>query len=286
MPVRNPLEVASSLERRDGFCVEKSCAIWLRYCLDADFYTRCLPRVIICYSSVLDNWQLVAEKISERLGISWPTDRHSIENSISSFIKKGLRHHHIESNTVSSHPAILDLAKITYESLVSRANNGEGSDNWKGNIENVRESFNNLSNILNTLIVSDISVVQAKQEVQALYSINNQLASDVEMVSDRISKKKILIDKLNNDIEKFNKDIVSYQNELSKLKKTVKEKETIIGNLEHSVNEISRRFDLKYLENINLTRKINLVEKELIDIYTSKSWLLTRPLRTILRWLK
>ena len=49
MPVRNPLEIAASLKRRDGFLATNSLLLWLRHVLDAENDTRGLPRAIVSY---------------------------------------------------------------------------------------------------------------------------------------------------------------------------------------------------------------------------------------------
>ena len=47
LPVRSPLEVASSLRLRDGFPTSKGLLLWLRHVLDAEAASRQLPRVVL-----------------------------------------------------------------------------------------------------------------------------------------------------------------------------------------------------------------------------------------------
>src|SRR4029077_3042417 len=44
LTIRSPLEVALSLKRRDDFSLPKSVMMWLRHVLDAEHYSRGLPR--------------------------------------------------------------------------------------------------------------------------------------------------------------------------------------------------------------------------------------------------
>ncbi len=45
LPIRNPLEVAASLEARDGIHVSIGQLLWLRHVLEAERVSRNLPRV-------------------------------------------------------------------------------------------------------------------------------------------------------------------------------------------------------------------------------------------------
>ncbi len=47
LPVRNPLEVAASLSRRDNFTRSKSLLLWLRHFLEAEVASRDIPRSFV-----------------------------------------------------------------------------------------------------------------------------------------------------------------------------------------------------------------------------------------------
>ena len=55
--LRNPLDVAASLERRDGFSLEKSVDLWLTYVMSAVQHTAGRPRLFVFYEDVMDDWQ-------------------------------------------------------------------------------------------------------------------------------------------------------------------------------------------------------------------------------------
>src|ERR1700722_17647523 len=54
--VRNPLEVADSLERRNHWGEHRALIVWLRYLLAAERDTRDLPRCFVGYSQVMNDW--------------------------------------------------------------------------------------------------------------------------------------------------------------------------------------------------------------------------------------
>ena len=55
--LRDPLEVAHSLKRRNGISLSHGHCLWLRYMLDAELHSRGLRRVFIDFSEILDNWR-------------------------------------------------------------------------------------------------------------------------------------------------------------------------------------------------------------------------------------
>jgi hypothetical protein len=77
LPIRNPLEVAASLEARDGIDLSIGQLLWLRYVLDAEHASRGIKRALFRYDHLIADWRAVAEGLSETLGISWPRPKSS-----------------------------------------------------------------------------------------------------------------------------------------------------------------------------------------------------------------
>ena len=93
IPFRNPLEVAHSLERRNGFNSEKSLLLWLRHVLDAESSTRHLPRAFISYDWLLTDWQASMRSVSKSTSLTWPNAFSDIATDIEEFLTPDLRHH-------------------------------------------------------------------------------------------------------------------------------------------------------------------------------------------------
>src|SRR3984893_18470356 len=72
IPVRAPLEVAFSMQKRFGFSLATGALLWLRHIIDAEIASRALPRSIFTWDQLLRDWRSVAEKASTELGLSWP----------------------------------------------------------------------------------------------------------------------------------------------------------------------------------------------------------------------
>lgn len=94
---RNPLEVATSLEKRNDIHAVDAIHLWLRYILDAEEATRKMERSFVHYDSFLDNWPLVMGKIQEHFGLDWPVSVEDAKPQIDAHINRGLKHNEYSS---------------------------------------------------------------------------------------------------------------------------------------------------------------------------------------------
>lgn len=86
--VRHPQEAIGSFAARDGTSPELASALWLKYTLLAERDTRGLPRVVVDYANLLENWRREMDRISAALGIDFG-DRD--EGAIDEFLTPNLR---------------------------------------------------------------------------------------------------------------------------------------------------------------------------------------------------
>ncbi len=92
IPVRHPLAVAGSLERRDGFATEKSVLLWTAYMLAAEAYTRDLPRAFTDYDALLADWRGEVARIEAAQGAPLPGLTQKAGAEIDRFLSPDLRH--------------------------------------------------------------------------------------------------------------------------------------------------------------------------------------------------
>jgi hypothetical protein len=103
---RHPRAVAASLMKRDGFPSDKSHLLWLRYNLDAEYWTRGYRRVFVGYDDLLDNWRVAAAQIQGALAVRSLVRTPSVDKNIDGFLRPGLRHDRVVNETVDSGLAI------------------------------------------------------------------------------------------------------------------------------------------------------------------------------------
>jgi len=119
IPVRNPLEVAASLKRRNDFPPAKSYLLWLRHVLDAERATRHLPRAVVPYKDLLDDWRGVITEVTAKTGLHWPRRSDRAELDIDRFLADALRHHVADDVRLSARSDIIDWVKEAYSLLIA-----------------------------------------------------------------------------------------------------------------------------------------------------------------------
>jgi glycosyltransferase involved in cell wall biosynthesis len=140
LPVRNPLEVALSLQRRDNFAAPKSMMLWLRHVLDAEYFSRSLPRYFLSYEGLLQNWRHHVDRIAEQTGIAWPdrSERSGVE--IDQFLTMELYHERATWDETRDHREVLELARRTYRILMDICKRSESRE-LRDRLDAVRTEF-------------------------------------------------------------------------------------------------------------------------------------------------
>lgn len=122
--LRNPVEVAASLAKRNNFSTLKSLLVWLRYTLDAERLSRGHPRAFVSYNGLLQDFRNIPERLEGPLGIRWPRRSERALAEIAGFLSGDLRHHEARDDRL---PTLLLAPWVgqVYETLKSWAEKGE-----------------------------------------------------------------------------------------------------------------------------------------------------------------
>jgi hypothetical protein len=119
--LRHPLEIAASLERRDGFPRSRSLLLYLEHALAAERETRGLPRSFVRYDELFADWRGVAKRVASECALRWPRDPEAAAPEVEAFLAGDLRHHHAEAWSedeaarypwaAAAHAEVLELAR-------------------------------------------------------------------------------------------------------------------------------------------------------------------------------
>lgn len=117
--LRHPLEVAASLEKRDGIHPERACLLWLEHLVESERWTRGQSRVLITYGQLLADWRAIVRQISSEIGLTLPIDEaRALE--IEAFLEPSLRHHHNDESGPYEHGLISRLAIEVFQTAESK----------------------------------------------------------------------------------------------------------------------------------------------------------------------
>ena len=112
LALRNPLSVALSLERRNGFSHAKSHLLWLLHVAESVIHTRGRSRTCVDYDDLLEDPQRVIARVATTLAL--PTSEQTpglLETYQRDFISSELRHSIFETGDLDVDPRVAQLAR-------------------------------------------------------------------------------------------------------------------------------------------------------------------------------
>lgn len=101
LPLRHPLEVTASLQRRNALDEYHGLAMWMHHTLLAERATREMPRALVLYDDLLRDGPGTIEKISEALGIRGWGASSDTDDQVGQFLSTDLRHHTFAPNEMA-----------------------------------------------------------------------------------------------------------------------------------------------------------------------------------------
>ncbi|MGG5809559.1 sulfotransferase family protein [Falsiroseomonas sp. CW058] len=111
LAIRNPLEVAASLEARNGIGLDQAMRLWLGHVLEAERGSRGLPRAVVHYDMLLRDW---AGAVAPALRLLPDGAARPDAAAIAAFLGPELRHHAVATDTLLRHPKVPGAVKLAY----------------------------------------------------------------------------------------------------------------------------------------------------------------------------
>ncbi|MDH4316863.1 MAG: glycosyltransferase [Desulfobulbaceae bacterium] len=304
--LRNPLSVAASLLRRDPLLKEKSLFLWLQHIVSAINATNGEKRTIVDFDTLLNLPLEQLNRIASRLGFSPPDPKaDNVKEFLSFFLDNKLRHTNYHPNFLDSETEIPDDVKFAYQTLYRLSQDEEHDDN-----EQIISLFQKISFRLtdNTYLFT-----QLDKNHDLLLKVHN-LNTHVDNLSKTINHQNVRIKELtihannlnekvkshtirNNDLTKINSDLTKIINDFTKiinrLTENINKYELITQKKNQRLHDLSLEVSERDKTISTLSTKISFycesikLKNELIqDIFQSKSWRLTAPLRKIVNYTK
>ena len=246
MPLRNPLEVGASLEKRDGFDPALSHLLWLRHVLDAEAATRGMARFHCSYEGLMEGWSSLATRAQKTLGISWPRFSALVSEEISAFLTDRHRHHREKPRGIIENPLLSAWLRDAYEIFNRWTEEGENSEDYPA-LDQIRAEFDAAAPAFASLIFSGL---QREQEARELERVQHQ-AEAAETASHLAEARKQLA-----ELEKFS----SEQSERAKL-------------LEKELDEQRKKLAERFGEIAALTNLMREKEALAQGLATQLAWL-------------
>lgn len=120
--IRQPLEVAASLQKRDRFSRKRGVLLWVDYTLQSLLWTQSCPRVLVTFDELMTDPVATATKILELVEPKQrPVPASRYRELLKGFLDQGLRHHRNSKTAADSEEdkdGIIEEAMALYHRLV------------------------------------------------------------------------------------------------------------------------------------------------------------------------
>lgn len=252
---RNPLSVAQSLYRRDGFDREKSCFLWLDHTLAGVTHTAGCNRVVVDFDKLMSDPAVQLGRMADCLGLHFDPLSPGISEFMHGFLDDSLRHSSFRVDDLALDKAVPGGVFELYSALQELAADRSGFDSplFGAMLTRLSERHGEMRPALAFMRTCDDEVADLKR-----------------MVCDhagQIAKLKQAVVELNGRIGILNQAIAERDDRIGRLDQEVAERDDRIGRLDQQVAERDRQ--------------ITGLNAVVTDYRHSTSWRITWPLRLV-----
>ncbi len=130
--LRNPLEVSSSLAKRDGFQPEKSHSMWLEHLLAALGQTAGSRRVVVDYGNLMNGTDRELVRVARRFGLEFDPKSKAAREYREEYLDASLRHTSFGPQTLTASKTLSQLVVDAYSMMCDFACDRQDPDDAAG----------------------------------------------------------------------------------------------------------------------------------------------------------
>ncbi len=222
IPIRHPLEVAHSLQKRNRLPLSHGMLLWLRYCLEAERDTREVARVFTRYEGLLTDWQAELNKIMTMV----QDDRLAIDSAsrqaLNEFLSEEYRHHRADNADLSS-GFVLRWVYEAYEALLGCCDR-QDTANAQPLLDGIYSQFDELSLDIGDMCYQYLSIEKEKNDrISEVKGLLENAKSYQRELSDNVWKKKEKIEVLKYKLDKAISQRDAYERKLQAIEAIIRE---------------------------------------------------------------
>ncbi len=289
---RNPADVASSLAERDGLLPQFSLLMWLRHMLDAERFTRMIPRAVVEYRDLLGDWRREVSRIGASTGVEWPCPLEVAADAVEQFVRPDLCHHAAGQAAIGLGQPLADWVTRTYDALGSLASGGTArrAEAFHA-LDDVRAQFEAASSLfgradeerrralLDRLQEADAERVDLRAHASALGADRERyrnLASAAEARTADLLERVVSFGREREHLQRRVGDLERHEADVHRLLDEAVSFGREREHLQRQVGDLERHA-------ADLARELASARHRVAALLSSGSWRLTAPLRALVR---
>lgn len=115
--VRQPLEIARSLERRDAMSRGQGLLLWLRHQIEAIRASQGLPQAWVSYDALVADWRSAVTPIGRQIEVELAVGDPEAVSAIDRFLVPALRHHILDAGALEHDPDLAAWVGAVYAEI-------------------------------------------------------------------------------------------------------------------------------------------------------------------------
>ncbi|MEM6890475.1 MAG: hypothetical protein AAF636_20435 [Pseudomonadota bacterium] len=251
LTVRNPMEIAASLNARDGFDMRHGLYLWAKHVVEAVRYTEGKPRVFVAYETVLREPFEQLTRLAAALDLEAPKrNAKAITEYCEEFLELGLRHNFVGSKELErsglAPPFLLALDQWLRERVHAPVDDvHERDEAFRSDIEARLQDSTPL------LVLSDVAFSDAARERAATRAAQDALSETEKSLTAAVSDRDRLRDDLRvkqDECEDIDRQRQEVQEALEALRRSNSEETGLLTGAREAAEAISRELEQKLTE--------------------------------------
>ncbi|TPI44868.1 hypothetical protein FJW05_20490 [Mesorhizobium sp. B2-9-1] len=189
---RNPLAVASSLEKRGGSSQGFGTLVWLRHVLDAEQASRGKRRALVSYEAIVENWRPCLQTIADTLSLDWPRSLDDAQSDVDAFISSANQHHRASQGELDASTTVAGWVKDSYAALQSLERNPYDQQASR-TLDRVRRAFDSVSTTFGDAVYPDRHALQAAltEADSHIQRVTSESAAEIEATKQALERQGI-----------------------------------------------------------------------------------------------
>ncbi len=282
---RHPLSVAKSLEKRNGFDIEKSYFMWLGYIIASLTETIGCKRIVVDYDKLMQNPEVEIKRIAAYFNL--PFNYSELDIYKTQFLDDNLRHSTYELKDLDQDKAAHKLLREVYCTVLDLSVAKQADDIFLSEI--TFEWLEEIARLNPALKLADKLCKQAETSINKL----EECSKERDRLLQLLTEEEKLIREKEYFIQKEESLILAKENEMQEKNSFIKKQEDIIRRQEFRIGELENKLREKDAEiqkkDAHISEIENLIQQKEADnkaqddarklLMSSLSWKVTKPLR-------
>lgn len=288
--LRHPLEIARSLERRDGMPRGRGLMLWLRHQIEALEFSEGTPQSWASFDRLMSTWRAEMDRVDGDLDLGFAERADAAAAEIDGFLDVGLRHHALDDDVLKNDPALMAWVGRLYDAVRS----ADGGDR-NAAVQVAREvgaEIDRAGYYFDETFADWAGLeLRLRSEIGLRDDRVRELDETVRERDGRIAERDSRLVERERQIVERDQAVAERDKAVAERDRFLSERDAIIKALQADVETLDKtveglQSDVANLHNVLRARDFHVhnLEHDIAAFKASTSWRVTAPLRKVSNW--